>query len=137
MIYKDEIELLKCGIIEEKEGAIAIVDKKLFQSKMIDDLVDTIVLGEDPHMKRIAFWVTYQTALSSGVIPSSIQGLYSAMGKEEVKGFTVPAMNIRTLTYDIGLKKFRSKASNEIRKEYQKAYQNFLAYKGLRRKRFR
>jgi hypothetical protein len=44
---------------------------------------------------------------------------------------------VSTLTYDSGLKHFRSKASNEIRKEYHKAYQNFLTYKGSQRKRFR
>ena len=44
---------------------------------------------------------------------------------------------VSTLTYDSGLKKFRPKASNEIRKEYQKTYQDFVDYKGLRRKRFR
>ncbi len=108
MIYKDEFELLKCGIIEQKDGSVSIIDPKLFQGKMIDDLADTIILSQDPHVRRLCFWVAYQTALNSAVTPSSIQGLYDAMGKKEVKGFTVPAMNIRTLTYDIARAVFRS-----------------------------
>ena len=44
---------------------------------------------------------------------------------------------VSTLTYDSGLKRFRSKSQNEIRKEYQTAYQSFLDHKGKRRKRFR
>ena len=43
---------------------------------------------------------------------------------------------VSTLTYDSGLKRFRSKLPSEIRKEYQIAYQDFLDYKGKRRKRF-
>ena len=43
---------------------------------------------------------------------------------------------VSTLTYDSALQHFRSKLPNEIRKEYQIAYQGFLDYKGKRRKRF-
>ena len=44
---------------------------------------------------------------------------------------------VSTLTYDSVLQRFRSKLPNEIRKEYQTAYQGFLDYKGKPRKRFR
>ena len=44
---------------------------------------------------------------------------------------------VSTLAYDSALQRFRSKLPNEIRKEYQTAYQGFLDYKGKRRKRFR
>ena len=44
---------------------------------------------------------------------------------------------VSILTYDSVSKHFRSKASNEIRKEYQTACQGFLYHKGKRRKRFR
>ena len=44
---------------------------------------------------------------------------------------------VSILIYDSGLKRFRARSQNEIRKEYQTAYQSFLDYKGKRRKRFR
>ena len=44
---------------------------------------------------------------------------------------------VSALTYDNGLQRFRPKAPNEIRKEYQTVYQGFLDYKSKRRKRFR
>jgi hypothetical protein len=44
---------------------------------------------------------------------------------------------VSALTYDIVLQRFRPKAPNEIRKEYQIAYQGFLDHKSKRRKRFR
>ena len=39
---------------------------------------------------------------------ASIQGLYEAMGRGEVSGFTVPAINIRALTYDTAQAVFRA-----------------------------
>ena len=89
-----------------------IKNPDLFRNKVVDDLVDTIVLGEDPHVKRLCFWVAYNSALHFGVIPSSIQGLYEARGKALCSGFTVPAMNIRTLTFDLSRAIFS--AANKI-----------------------
>jgi len=40
-----------------------------------------------------------EIAKQMGAVPSSIQSLYEEMGKN-YPGFTVPAMNIRGLTYD-------------------------------------
>ena len=49
-------------------------------------------------------------ANSMGIKPASIQNLYEAMGRGEVKGFTVPAINIRGLTYETARAIFRSMA---------------------------
>ena len=43
-----------------------------------------------------------------GVVPSSIQGLYEARGRKEGSGFTVPAINIRGLSYDVARAVFRA-----------------------------
>ena len=101
MIYKSEAELLNNKAIEEKNGEIIIKDEKAFREETINNLVDTIILGEDDHLRRICFWISHNCAKKLGVALSSIQGLYAAMGKGEVSGFTVPAMNIRTLTFDL------------------------------------
>ena len=101
MIYKTEAEILNNEAIEEKEGKIVIKDKNIFREEVIDNLVDTIILGEDAHLKRLCYWISHTCAENLGAVLSSIQGLYEAMGKEKVKGFTVPAMNIRTLTFNL------------------------------------
>jgi fructose-bisphosphate aldolase class II len=41
-------------------------------------------------------------------VPASIHELYVAMGRGEVKGFTVPAMNLRAMTYDTARAVFRA-----------------------------
>jgi len=101
MIYKNEAELLNNRAIEEKDDDIVIKDEKIFREENINNLVDTIVLGEDPHLRRLCFWVTHSCAKKLGTVLSSIQGLYEAMGRKDVTGFTVPAMNIRSLTFDL------------------------------------
>mgnify|MGYP001201930994 CR=1 FL=1 len=89
MIYKSEEEILKN------------------QAADIDNLVDTLILSDSSHLRRLCLWVAYSAGLKSGVVPSSIAGLYEAMGKGESCGYTVPAMNIRTLTFDTARAIFR------------------------------
>src|SRR4029079_1652335 len=43
-----------------------------------------------------------------GAVPSSVYPLYMAMGRNEVRPFTVPAFNIRALTYDSARALFRA-----------------------------
>jgi len=101
MIYRNEGELLNNKAIEEKNGEIVIKDESAFREETINNLVDTIILGEDDHLKRLCFWISHSCAKKLGTVLSSIQGLYEAMGKRELTGFTVPAMNIRTLTFNL------------------------------------
>lgn len=108
MIYTTEAEILNNPGIEEKEGKITIKDEIIFHKDIIDNLVDTIILSNDAHLRRLCYWVTHNCAQTLGAVLSSTQGLYEAMGKKEVSGFTVPAMNIRTLTFDLVRAVFRA-----------------------------
>jgi fructose/tagatose bisphosphate aldolase len=45
---------------------------------------------------------------------ASIQSLYEAMGRGELKGFTVPAINIRGLTYDAAQAVFRAAIKGQV-----------------------
>ena len=52
-----------------------------------------------------------EIAKAAGAVPASIQGLYEEMGKK-FPGFTVPAINIRGLTYDTARAVFRTAIKN-------------------------
>ncbi|MDH7476058.1 MAG: class II fructose-bisphosphate aldolase [Microgenomates group bacterium] len=67
----------------------------------IDDLVYTAVFAKNEKIKKTARQLIKKTAANFGVFPASIHDLYIAVGHGEVDGFTVPAINVRTLTYDI------------------------------------
>jgi len=108
MVYTNEAQILNNEALVEENGKITVKNPEIFREKIIDNLVDTIILTDNPHLKRICHWAAYSAGMQLGVIPSSIQGLYEAMGKGAVKGFTVPAMNIRMLTFDLVRAAFRA-----------------------------
>jgi len=54
-----------------------------------------------------------EMAKEMGVIPASIQGLYEEMGRN-FPGFTVPAINIRGLTYDVARAIFRKATTQNV-----------------------
>lgn len=66
----------------------------------IDKLIYTAVFFSDESEKQQARSEISQLAQDQGVSPASINNLYRAIGRGEVKGFTVPAINIRMMTYD-------------------------------------
>lgn len=96
MGLKDVISLSKDGI--------EIRDIKGLRS-MMEQLVYEAVFSENERKKELLILIK-EIAKAANAIPSSIQGLYEEMGKN-YPGFTVPAINIRGLTYDVACTIFR------------------------------
>ncbi|MBI3754499.1 MAG: class II fructose-bisphosphate aldolase [Deltaproteobacteria bacterium] len=94
-----------------KEGLEALDAKRLGDA--VDWLVYNAVFNADKEIKANCRWIIKSAAASSGARLASIQGLYEAMGRGEVSGFTVPAVNIRGLTYDVARGLFRSAIKNK------------------------
>lgn len=72
---------------------------------MMDSLIYEAVFAEG-EKKNALLVLIKELAKAAGAIPSSIQGLYEEMGRT-YPGFTVPAINIRGLTYDVARVVFR------------------------------
>src|SRR4051794_31894756 len=73
----------------------------------IDQLVHTAVFG-DGDAKAEARRTIHLEARRRGAVSSSIYPLYMAFGRNEIeRAFTVPAFNIRALTYDAARALFR------------------------------
>ena len=96
---KDLSNIIKVG----KEG-IAIRDRSAVASFM-DKLIYEAVFSDEERKKGL-FLLVKEIAKACGAVPASIQGLYEAMGRD-YPGFTVPAINIRGLTYDVARAVFR------------------------------
>jgi fructose/tagatose bisphosphate aldolase len=79
----------------------------------IDDLVRTAVFGPGAERDKARLRI-HEVARESGAIPASIQSLYDAMGRGEVGGFTVPAHNIRVMTYDTCRALFRAALQRNV-----------------------
>lgn len=88
------------GILKIEGDRIRILDEVKLRSFLIDDLIFSAVFSASPDVCVICEWLIRQTGAALEAYPASIQSFYEAMGRKEIKGFTVPAINIRTLTYE-------------------------------------
>ena len=89
------------GTVQIDGAALQIVDKMGFLHDLLDDLAYAAAVNPDPQIKGRARWLIKSAAPLMGVVSASIQPLYEAMGRGEVGGFTVPAINIRGMSYDV------------------------------------
>ncbi|HHI98001.1 MAG TPA: aldolase [Thermodesulfatator atlanticus] len=88
-----------------KEGKIEIIDQAQAR-RSLDELVYQAVFCEEPEEKKSRLMVVKELAKALGAVPASIFGLYQFMARD-FPGFTVPAINIRGLTYDFARTVFR------------------------------
>lgn len=80
-------------------AAVGILDANSLREGGIDILIyNSLFASED--VKTLAREIITKAGKKLGAESKSIQTLYEAMGGGETSGYTVPAINIRTLTYD-------------------------------------
>jgi fructose/tagatose bisphosphate aldolase len=75
---------------------------------VIDDLIWNTVFTRDEVTKGANQARIRELAFEKGIFPASIQGLYRAGGKNLYHGITVPAINIRGITYEVARAVFRA-----------------------------
>ena len=73
----------------------------------IDKTAMKLVMTDDPAKKKQLAKTIFDAAYEKGSYPSSINEFYMARGRGEFHGFTVPAINLRSLTYDLARSIFR------------------------------
>jgi fructose/tagatose bisphosphate aldolase len=86
------------GILSVDDDA-RVLDEKALRDRLVDDLIYSAVFSGDEGVREACRWLIRRTGWALGIHSASIQPLYEAMGRGEVSGFTVPAINIRALTY--------------------------------------
>ncbi|WP_456438433.1 class II fructose-bisphosphate aldolase [Desulfurobacterium sp.] len=98
----EEVKKSLDGIVEVNDNGVKIINEEAVRKGLIDNLIYTAVFGEDD-AKRFSRWLIRAIAVEFGAIPASIHDLYvNGMGKEKLdRWFTVPAMNIRGMSYDV------------------------------------
>ena len=103
---KELSNIVKAG----KEG-VEISDRNSVAAVM-DRLIYEAVFSEEERKKGLLLLVK-EIAKACGAVPASIQGLYEEMGRS-YPGFTVPAINIRGLTYDSARAVFRKALKKNV-----------------------
>ena len=92
------IDLLD-GSVKLEGERVSIVDETAIREK-IEILVKKAVLDDDERTRMLARYLVRLIAAEAGVHPNSIHELYLGRGRGDVPNtFTVPAINLRSLTY--------------------------------------
>ncbi len=81
----------------------------------IDKILTDLVLTDDALVKKKLAKKIWDIAYKKGIYPSSIHDYYMARGRDEFKDSTVPAINLRTLTYDLARALFRVGKKNNAK----------------------
>jgi fructose-bisphosphate aldolase, class II len=95
------------GAVSLVPGGVAVRDSAKLRSAATDRLVWQAVFGTGDE-REAARWLLWELGQVTGARPASINGLYMARGRGDVGGFTVPAINVRTMAYDTARAIFRT-----------------------------
>jgi len=104
MIFKETEELRRgvhgvISILPEEKKVFVLNKERLWEDDIIDALIRTAVFSPSEEVRKLAHRVIREVGKQLGVYPASIQILYESMGREDIGGFTVPALNLRGPTY--------------------------------------
>jgi fructose/tagatose bisphosphate aldolase len=109
----NEVKSALNGVVEFN-GDVKIIDLNRLRDRIIDELVYNAVFNSDENLRERIRKLIRQIARKLGAVPASIQPFYEAMGRGEIGGFTVPAVNIRGLTYDVARALIRAAKSHNV-----------------------
>ncbi|HEV2106830.1 MAG TPA: class II fructose-bisphosphate aldolase [Thermomicrobiales bacterium] len=101
-VFADMTDLERAldGVMVIKGDEPLVEDASALRESLIDCLVYSAVFG-DADVKEVSRWLIRRVAPAVGVYPSSIHDLYMAAGQGAYSNATAPAINVRTLTYDV------------------------------------
>jgi fructose/tagatose bisphosphate aldolase len=103
----DSLNTLFGDPVTVHDGRVTVTRPASLASPTMDRLVRAAVFG-DGDEKEHARWLIWELGQAVGVRASSIQDLYMARGRGETHGFTVPAINVRGMSYDTARAIFRT-----------------------------
>lgn len=99
--------------LQIEDGRLEGVSPETLRGEVIDRLVFNAVFNEEEPLQALCRWAIREAAGRLGLWPSSIQGLYRTWGRGECDGFTVPALNLRGITFDAARAVFRAAKTKE------------------------
>ena len=103
----DELRAATEGLLTIQDDRVAILDHDAIRGDFIERLVRTAIFPEG-EVREAARWLIRATAEALDAYPASIHDVYLAAGRGEYHNITTPAMNIRTLTFDMARAVFRA-----------------------------
>jgi fructose/tagatose bisphosphate aldolase len=96
------------GVLEVHNDEVRIIDQARFRNRTIDQLVYNAVFQPYDDWREFIHWLIRESAAVMEVHPASLYSFYEAEGKGLIPRMTVPACNLRTLSYDLARPCFRA-----------------------------
>ena len=110
MVWQEALQRLvdgTAGALSLSGRTLSVRDRPRLATA-IDGLAHKAALASEPEA-GLARWVIREAAAQIGIYPASIDGLYRARGRGASRNdFTVPAMNLRALSYHAARSVFRA-----------------------------
>lgn len=103
----DSVNKIFANDISVLDGKVSVRNESALKSDKLDQLVRAAVFGSNDE-KEYARWLIWEIGQAVGVRPATIHDLYMARGRGEIGGFTVPAINVRGMSYDTARSIFRT-----------------------------
>src|SRR5688572_10695933 len=105
----------RLGAAAHIDGERLIVDDAAaFRGDTIRDLAWTATFAEEGPIVDAARWLIHEAAQELGARTASIHELYMARARGEVKGFTVPALNLRAQVFDMARVAFETARAGAV-----------------------
>jgi fructose-bisphosphate aldolase, class II len=101
------------GAFEIGGEKLVVKDEHRFRHEVMDRLVWNAVFATDEAVKDLARWVIWEGSQALGCPSASIHDLYMARARDEWQGLTVPAINVRAMTYDVARTIFKTLARHD------------------------
>lgn len=102
MTVQDLYQAMNGTVHIETSGFFKVTDPTRFYKEQVDILALNAAIGGSPEVIACARWIIRMAAAYLGSHPASIHDFYAARGRGELGDprLTVPAINLRGLTYD-------------------------------------
>src|SRR5437870_2642815 len=105
----EKLDTLFGDAVAVSDGHVSVSSAGALAGPAMDTLVRAAVFGGgDQDERDHARWLLWELGQSIGVRAASIHELYLARGRGEIRGFTVPAINVRGMAYDTARSIFRT-----------------------------
>jgi fructose/tagatose bisphosphate aldolase len=131
MLDLDAINGLFGDAVTVADGRVSVSRPDSLATAPMDQLVRAAVFADGVE-REYARWLIWELGQTVGVQPASIHDLYMARGRGEIAGFTVPAINLRVVTYDAARAIFRTALAIDAGAFILEIARSEIAYTGQR-----
>ena len=102
----DDLQSAGNGAWKIENGKLIIKDEHHFRNQ-VERLIYNAIFNDDDNIKKLSRWIIWEASLELNSPAASINDFYMARASDSWKDVTVPAINIRCMTYDVARTAFK------------------------------